>query len=301
MPARDRGRGARREREGYLRAMTPVDRLALSYLRAVGAESRWVHSSLGRLHNLELTGKGTLGTVVLIHGLSARATHFAAMVQRLRHHFSRIVIPDLLGHGLSAILPRPMKGHEVQQALDEALDVLVEEPAVVYGNSLGGYGAIRFAGRVPERVRILVVNSPGGAVLSGVSLQAYLDRFRIQDSGDAHALLERYLSKRIPMKRLLAHRVSQQLNNPSIRSFIDEISEDDYLTPRHLAQLSMPVLFLWGQSDQVMLPEQLDYFRRHLPAHVQLEEPKEYGHAPYIEHPFHLSDRLLRFTSEHLS
>ena len=43
-------------------------------------------SSLGRLHNLELTGKGSLGTVVLIHGLSARATHFAGMVRRMNHH-----------------------------------------------------------------------------------------------------------------------------------------------------------------------------------------------------------------------
>ena len=281
--------------------MTPVDRLALAYLRSVGAQSRWVDSSLGRLHNLELTGKGTLGTVVLIHGLSARATHFAGMVRRLRHRFSRIVIPDLLGHGLSAVLPRPMRGFEVQQAIDEALDDLVDEPAVIYGNSLGGYGAIRFAARAPERTRVLVVNSPGGAALTGVSMQEYMERFRIQNHTDAVAFLDLYFGKRIPMKSLLAYRVSQQLNTPPIKSFINEICEDDYLTPAQLGQLSMPVLFLWGKNDQVMIPEQLDFFRRHLPAHVQLEEPDGYGHAPYIEHPDHLSDWLLRFTQEHIS
>jgi pimeloyl-ACP methyl ester carboxylesterase len=222
------------------------------------------------------------------------------MVHRLRQSFGRIVIPDLLGHGLSAVPSRPMRGFEVQQAIDEALDVLVEEPAVVYGNSLGGYGAIRFAARAPERTRVLVVNSPGGAELTEVSMQEYMDRFRIQSHSDALTFLDLYLSKRIPMKSLLAYRVSQQLNKPPIKSFINEICEDDYLKPEQLAQLSMPVLFLWGKNDQVMVPEQLDFFRRHLPSHVQVEEPEEYGHAPYIEHPAHLSDWLLRFTREHL-
>ncbi len=279
--------------------MTPVDRLALAYLRSVGAQSRWVDSSLGPLHNLVLPGKGSLGTVVLIHGLSARCSHFAGMVRRLRHDFSRIIIPDLLGHGLSAVLPRPMRGFEVQQGVDEALDALVEAPAVIYGNSLGGYGAIRFAARAPERTRVLVVNSPGGAALTGVSMQEYMDRFRIQSHAEAMAFLDLYFGKRIPMKSLIAHRVTQQLNAPPIRSFIDEISEADFLTPEQLSRLSMPVLFLWGKNDQIMIPEQLDFFRRHLPGHVRLEEPEGYGHAPYIEHPDHLSDLLLRFTQEH--
>jgi pimeloyl-ACP methyl ester carboxylesterase len=144
-----------------------------------------------------------------------------------------------------------------------------------------------------------VVNSPGGAELTEVSMQEYMDRFRIQSHSDALTFLDLYLSKRIPMKSLLAYRVSQQLNKPPIKSFINEICEDDYLKPEQLAQLSMPVLFLWGKNDQVMVPEQLDFFRRHLPSHVQVEEPEEYGHAPYIEHPAHLSDWLLRFTREH--
>ena len=131
-------------------------------------------------------------------------------------------------------------------------------------------------------------------------MQEYLDRFRVRNHQDARAFLESYFGKRIPMKRLIAGRVIQQLNAPPIRSFIDEICEDDYLTAEQLGRLSMPVLFLWGKRDQIMVPEQLDFFRRHLPAHTLLEEPEGYGHAPYIEHPVHLSSRLLEFTLENL-
>ena len=279
--------------------MTPVDRLALTYLRSVGAKSRWVDTSYGSLYNLELVGRGDLGTVVLIHGLSARCSHFFGMVRRLRHHFSRLVIPDLLGHGFSPILSRPMRGPDVQQALDEVLDVLIDEPAVFYGNSLGGYCAIRYASRSPAQVRVLTVNSPGGGAFSGLSMEKYMNRFRVKTNREAMEFLDRYFGKRIPMKRLIARRVIQQLNAPHIRSFIDEISMDDSITAEQLSRLSMPVLFLWGQRDQIVIPEQLDFFRNNLPRHARLEEPEGYGHAPYIEHPNHLSTMLLDFIRSH--
>ncbi|MFT4975160.1 MAG: pimeloyl-ACP methyl ester carboxylesterase [Myxococcota bacterium] len=275
--------------------MTPIDHLTRAYFRSIGAQSRWVPSSLGEQHSLEVAGGGTLGTLILLHGLSARGTHFALMVRRLRPHFGRIVIPDILGHGLSPGLDRPIRGPEMQQTVDEVLDALVPEPATIYGNSLGGYGAIRFAGSRPERVRALIINSPAGAAIAGMSMQQYMDRFRLSSREEAAAFAEQYFGGQVRLRRLVARGVMKQLSNPTVQGFIDQLCEDDLHTPEHLARLSMPTLLLWGRRDGIMLPEQLDFYRQHLPEHARLEEPEAYGHAPYIEHASDLAGRLVAF------
>ena len=279
--------------------MTPVDYLTRTYIQAIGTRSRWVTTSVGDLHSLEVAGKGELGTIVLLHGLSARSTHFAPMVRHLRPHFTRIIIPDALGHGLSPGLDHPISGAEMQQSINEVLNELVPERSVIYGNSLGGYGALRFAGTHPDRVVALIVNSPAGAAPPEMTIQRYLDRFRFDDHTQALEFVDQYFGRRVVLKSVLARAVVRQLRDPSVQGFIDHLGPHDLHTPEHLACLQMPMLLLWGKRDQIMTPEQLAYFRTHLPEHVHLEEPEFYGHAPYIEHPGHLSTRLLIFVRQH--
>lgn len=278
--------------------MTPVDRLALAWLRSAGAKRHFIPSRFGPLHALELSGTGSLGTIVLLHGLSARCSHFALLSRHLRRHFSRLVMPDLLGHGFSAAPAEPIQGWQLQEALEVLVDALVEEPRVLYGNSLGGYCGIQLAARSPDKHTALVVNSPAGARLSQTSIPEYSARFQLDSHAEAMAFIEQYFGGPVPLRPVVARGVLRQLKSPVVQSFIQQITEDDCLGPAHFERLEMPTLLLWGKRDDIMLPEQLAFFRAHLPPRARLEEPEHYGHAPYIEHPGDLAQRILSFVSE---
>ncbi|MEL6341843.1 MAG: alpha/beta hydrolase [Myxococcota bacterium] len=284
---------------------TFIDRLTAGYFSMVGARSRWVDASAGRIHVLDLDGTGDLPTLVLVHGMSARSTHFAGVAHRLRAHYRRILIPDLLGHGRSFVPDEPISGPTMQQAFNETLDALLDgvEPVVLYGNSLGGYGAIRYAHRSPERVAALIVNSPGGGALRSLSMQDYLRRFDVSTHQQAVDFARDYLGgplRRMPLRHLVARGVLAQLQDPTVRGFINSLDDSDFLEQRHLQELSMPTLMLWGQKDDIMHEEQRRFFVDNLPEDALFEQPESYGHAPYIEYPVHLADRILAFCDRQL-
>jgi hypothetical protein len=52
----------------------------------------------------------------------------------------------------------------------------------------------------------------------------------------------------------------------------------------------------WGQSERVLPPSALDYFRRHLPLQTLIEEPTGFGHSPHIDDPARLAAWIVDFT-----
>lgn len=76
----------------------------------------------------------------------------------------RVLAIDFRGHGNSERTPREY--HVADYALD-ALAVLaqLDEPAVIYGHSLGGLAAIAAAAALPERVRAVILEDPPSAEL----------------------------------------------------------------------------------------------------------------------------------------
>ena len=132
--------------------------IALALMRLAGFRSRWVQTSVGRIHVLEAEGGGDGAPLVLMHGLSSRATHYRALARHLRPHFRRLILFDNPGHGESEV-PPVMDGESVRRGCIEVLDT-IPEPFLLYGNSLGGYGAMRYAMRSPEHVLRLAVTSP---------------------------------------------------------------------------------------------------------------------------------------------
>ena len=81
--------------------------------------------------------------LVLLHGLSSAGVHY---IRSLRHlgAVSQVLLPDLPGHGFSDT-PERLDEASLLFGLFEALDQLIDKPAVLCGNSLGGYTAIRYA------------------------------------------------------------------------------------------------------------------------------------------------------------
>src|SRR5205085_9563836 len=133
----------------------------VAFALALLVAPREVRDSPGAFH--ASFGRGP--TIVLVHGLGSRSSHWLATARRLaRNH--RVVLVDLPGHGASA-MPEPLTLERATNSLDLALAALGREPVVLVGHSVGGLVATAEAIAHPDRVR--------GLVLVETALQPQID------------------------------------------------------------------------------------------------------------------------------
>jgi pimeloyl-ACP methyl ester carboxylesterase len=289
-----------------MRFLPTIERIAHSAMGARGFESRRVKVDGFSVHVYDARGRGRLPPMVLIHGLGSAGTSFVRLVTLLMPHAKRVVVPELVGHGRSEHLPSGTEDRltpdRLLDAMTVALDEVVSEPAVVCGNSLGGAVALAYAIRRPERVRALVLVSPAGAHVPEVEWRELLHAFEIRDRRSARLFLGRIYHRPPWFTALLAHEFPDVLRRQAVRDLLETSTTAHAVASDDLASLRMPTLLLWGRSDRLLPRTALAYFRKHLPAHAIVEEPEAFGHAPQIEDPRRVADRILRFarTLNHL-
>lgn len=275
-----------------------AQRLARFVMNRRGMMSRTVDVAGLRLHVYDGVGQGALPPVVFLHGLGSAGAAFAAVAARVRPHVSRLVIPELPGHGFSTRGDRPVTPEILLEALEAALDHVLDEPAIIYGNSLGGALAIKYALSRPDRVRALLLVSPAGAMLPDADWRDLVASFEVDTTREAKHFLEKLYHRPPWFLGLLARDLPALLKKPAVREILASATQAHAPTPAELGSLAMPILFLWGRSEKLLPASALAYFRAHLPAHAVVEEPEGYGHTPQLEVPARLAERLLGFIRE---
>ena len=100
--------------------------------------------------------------IVLLHGLTATRRYVVMGSRTLEREGHMVVAYDARGHGRSTAAPVPVDyGYErLARDLEEVLDTLGLERAVLAGASMGAHTAVRFALLHPERVAGLGLITP---------------------------------------------------------------------------------------------------------------------------------------------
>ena len=274
--------------------------VARRQLNLMGYRSRWLPTPQGRLHVLDAQGLGEAPPVVLLHGLSASAVHFAPILRELRSVCRRVVAVDMPGHGASERPTEPLTGHSLWSGVQAALDDLNIEPFVLFGSSMGGFVAVRYAGARPERLAGLVLCSPGGAPLRGVELSKFKARFSLRRHADGLGFVDAFLARRpiSPVRHALAWGVRQTMADPAIRSLLASVGHDDFLQADELRTLAPPTYLMWGQREGLLPEVCFQFYAANLPKTAWIERPIEFGHTPYLEHPTAFMVRLRAFLRE---
>jgi pimeloyl-ACP methyl ester carboxylesterase len=275
--------------------VSTADRARLLSLRLLGARSLFVGRRGRRIHVVDVPGDGGLPPIVMLHGLSSCGADYAPLFSRLRAVTTRIVAPDLPGHGQSSPPSDLDTVHDLLAAVAHAVDSVVDAPAIVFGNSLGGLAAIRYALMHPHRTAGLFLVSPAGASSTPRQLGALLDALRIDRHADAEAFVRRVLPRAGWATSLLAVGVRARLGRPAVRTLIERARIDTLLDPGELTALRMPIRLIWGAQDRLLPPSHRDFFVRHLPRHTRVEIPTGFGHAPYLDHPDDVAELVRRF------
>jgi pimeloyl-ACP methyl ester carboxylesterase len=274
------------------------DRAHLRLLEIRGYRRHTVETSAGKVHAISARGLGERPVVVL-HGLASASHHYENVLESARPYASHVVGVDLLGHGGSDRPVVPSFG-ELERALltsvDSVLDRLGEtQPAVVFGNSLGGAAAVRYAHRRPERVAGLFLVAPGGAPMSTDERDALLRRFTMRSHGEALAFVDGLFDRPHPLRHVLAWGTRRRFADPALRSLLDAHAEVDVLSEHEVASLRMPLHVIWGGADKVLPESGRLFFERSLPPDGTLEVVPHFGHVPQFDHADEVMGRLRAF------
>jgi pimeloyl-ACP methyl ester carboxylesterase len=263
-----------------------------SYLSLYGARSRFMQTKVGKIHFLDIPGTKTGPTLLMLHGISSNSMPFFMVILKLRKHFSRILAPDAIGHGLSEV-PEQADPQYLLDGLVGVVDAELEKPAVVLGNSMGGGMAMNLALERPEKIRSLILVSPGGAWMEEAEMKRFLTSFDLSDLQKASDFLRKIYHQApfyLPIVAVEARRIMMR---PWLQRLIREFRQDHLLTPEKLQQLQVPTLIVWGRSDRLMLASMLAFFKAHMPTHTVFEEPDDFGHCPHLDAPQKLSARIV--------
>jgi len=220
-------------------------------------------------------------------------------MKRLRGPFSQVVAIDLPGHGRSYHGESPPSGDEMRQAVGEAVEALLDEPAIVYGNSLGGYASIRLAIDRTSSVRALLLASPGGAPMTPLEMDDVLSVFRMRTHREAMAFMARIMETRSWITPLMAQACLGRLTQPHMVPMLNAISSARLLDPDLLAEISVPTVLMWGKGERLFSQSAHDFFAEHMPENTAFDYPEGAGHVPHSDRPGYVSRRLLALAETH--
>lgn len=263
--------------------MDTIDAVRLRALHLQGARSRRFDTELGRLHALDWRGRGERAPIALFHGLASCAADYAPLMRRLRRRHRRIFAPDLPGHGRSETPDAPLTADRLTASMLTLMDRVIDEPVIVFGNSLGGIAAIRYAQARPENVRALVLASPGGAPMDAATLDAFKQTFDLTTKAAAQDFMRRVLGAPQPGMSLLARGARVRMARPGPRSLLANVTPEVLLRPEDVTGLRPPTLILWGEEDDVLPRASRRFFSANLPPHARFEPLPGFGHTPYMD------------------
>ncbi|KOX17438.1 hypothetical protein ADK67_38435 [Saccharothrix sp. NRRL B-16348] len=235
--------------------------------------------------------------VLFVHGFLLDHTMWWHQVQALDGW--RRIAPDLRGMGLSEA-PGHRYGVDVYaDDLAALLDALDVERAVVCGLSLGGYVAVEFLRRHPERVGALVVMNARAEPDTARRKASRDDLIVRVRNGDVEAVTDElaaeFLAEGAPAAA--ERELRAMTRRPAVTGIVgalEAMRDRPDATPTLRSAGNLPTLLLIGEHDTRTPRESMRALADLLPGAV-LEVVPAAGHVPPLENPEETTDRLVTF------
>jgi pimeloyl-ACP methyl ester carboxylesterase len=282
-------------------------------VRAAGARSRFIRTQSAQIHLVE-AGEGP--AIVHLHGNNTSSLSHLMLLQHMNGVRSFLV--DRPGYGLSDPdeFPRDAFRKSAVQFVDDVLDELGLESAVLAGASGGGIWAVWYALARPERVGGLVMLGsvpllPGARIPLGIRLMA---------TPVLGTLLSRAMKPSRPTMVRLMSSVGEGdtiLRHPDLLNSLVDAARDPVaaaanvaefqallsplgrraatrIQPDELRRLAVRTLMIWGDHDRVVGVADAREVANLIPD-AQLEVLPA-GHVPQLGNPQRVAALLQDFT-----
>jgi pimeloyl-ACP methyl ester carboxylesterase len=247
-------------------------------------------------------------SIVFVHGLSGQWQNWLENMPRFAER-RRVVALDLPGFGMSPMPTEPITIDYYGRVVAELCDRLELGPAVLVGNSMGGYVAAEAAIDAPEAVERLMLVSAAGISQHGVPLDRALRAAKIMALATRASTAQR---RRHMARSGLRHWIlSMVVRHPTRLTpdiafeglvkgsgkpgFIDALAACiDYDFRDRLPEIGCPTLIVWGREDAIIPVADADTFVELIPGSRKLIF-EDTGHVAMVERPITFNDALQGF------
>jgi pimeloyl-ACP methyl ester carboxylesterase len=260
--------------------------------------------------------------LLLVHGFGASTDHWRKNIPVLSREFDVYAI-DLLGFGRSAKPLWEYCGNLWRDQLHDFITEVVGKPAVIAGNSLGGYAALCVGGQRPQSTAgVVLLNSAGpftdiqGTTRPDPIREVMGNLVRVLFQQDwASYLLFKYLQQKSTIRKTLekvyvnSDAITEQLvddiQRPSLDPGAAQVFASIFRTPQGekvdalLSQMTCPLLAIWGEADPwINAKERGAKFRQYYPQMTECYLNS--GHCPHDDTPDAVNEHITSWVLSHV-
>ncbi len=236
----------------------------------------------------ETSGEGE--PLVLIHGYPLDRTIWRPLLPHLDG--LQVILPDVRGFGESQVAPPGFSMDDLAEDLAALLDHLRLERVFIGGHSMGGYIALAFARRYPQRVKGLALIASQAAAdtperrLARAETAARIEREGIGFVAEAMSTALTPLESLRPILRDLIRQQSPQALIGALQAMAARADALDLLR-----ESTFPLLLVHGQADALIPIERAREVQAAVPR-AYLVELEAVGHMPMMEAPLPTAQAL---------
>jgi 3-oxoadipate enol-lactonase len=225
---------------------------------------------------------GSGAPLMLIHGFPFDHTIWNDVSTLLKNDFA-LILPDLRGFGQSTTVETLYTMSDMADDLAGLLDHLKIEKSALAGHSMGGYVALAFAKKYPQRVSGLAL----------VASQAAADpperkagRYQTADEVAAKGVeivsegMSTKLSADLGVQAIIRPLMERQSSSAVIGALKAMAEREDLFS--HLSSVSFLVVLIHGDADVLIPVERAREIKAALP-YARLMELRGAGHMPMME------------------
>jgi len=268
----------------------------------------------GRRVNVVELGAGDR-TIVCVHGLAGSWQNWLENLPHFAAAGYWVVAFDLPGFGGSDMPEEKISIPGYGRFVDALLERLGVGPAIVVGNSMGGFISAELAIQFPHRVDRLVLVSAAGLTIEYqrneriLGALQYGERFISAWGGfvgaRSDAVARRPRARQMLMRLVVAAPdllpaplIAEQVRGSGKPGFVDALDAlTDYPIRERLGHIGCPTLVVWGTEDHLVPVRDADEFERLIPGARKVVWP-ETGHMAMLERPAAFNALVEAFAAE---
>jgi pimeloyl-ACP methyl ester carboxylesterase len=235
--------------------------------------------------------RGTGNPLMLVHGFPLDHSMWNETAALLENDFD-LILPDLRGFGESATVETPYFMDDMADDLAALLDNLGIDKIAIAGHSMGGYVALAFAKKYPNRVSALaLVSSQVAADAPDRKEGRYKTAQDVAEKGVgvvADAMTSK-LSAKAEVQTFV--RAIMERQTPSaVTGALKAMAEREEMSAT-LAAFSFPIVVIHGDED-ALIPIDRGRDVKSLVSAARLTEIQGAGHMPMLEFPSEVAAAL---------
>jgi len=238
-------------------------------------------------------GNPSNDTLILVHGFGGDKDNWPLYARQLRKDV-RVIVPDLPGFGENDKNPDADYSVAAQaERLAKFASALGIERFHVAGNSMGGYIALQFSLRYPERLLSLtLLNNAGVSSVNKSEVEVAANRGEnilvVNSVDDFRRLLKMVSHKPVPFPGIIIDHIGKKATehrdfwDPIFWNLFEDITQrplDD-----RLGEVKTPTLIVWGREDRILDVSCTELMKERIPDNSCVVFD-DVGHVPMIECP----------------